>query len=700
MNMESTAPTGDEGFEPSTDMASNRPAETGLTDGIFLRVTDGLTRAAGFLGAVTLAFMTLIVIYEVVMRSAFNMPTHWVAEISIYAFVAMAFIGLAVSQRENAHIQVEILIDNVSKDNRRTLELVGLWLSLIFVAVTGWEMFCFTVSEYVNGTRDWGLLATPQWIPETPVVLGYVLFMAALLRDIVRKTAPEQAWRQYALPVLIVAILAGLVLVGLRDQRVFGTRIDWATLILIGGILVGAFTWSGLRIGLATLGVLVLIGGAFWLSLSMSSLWTGLILVAALLGLLLIGVPVGAAMGMIGLLGLLFMVRAPQLPILADRSWSAINSFTLTAVPTFVLMGAFLVHSGVTVRLFDMLVIWLGRTRGGLGHATVGASAVFAAVSGSSLATAATLGRVAAPEMVGRGYSNRLTYGLVAAGATLGILIPPSIAMIIYGNTVGAPITVLFVAGIVPGLLLAALFSCVVLVWSFVSPQDVPRGEAYPMRDKMRSLVSVLPFLALIFAVLGSLYFGIATPTEAGAVGAGAAFLLCVQQGRMTPKDLYRVLYDTVKVTSFIMLIVIGASIFGWVFDFLRLPRAMVTAVTDAQLAPWMVMVVICIFYLVLGMFVESISMMLMTLSVTYPIMMAIGVDPIWFGIVLVILVEIGLITPPVGIVLFILRGMSGAPLREIIMGTIPFILLMLGFIALLYAFPEIVLWLPQKMGG
>jgi len=693
------APAAQVEFEPIL-VASNRPEDLGLKSGLFLNITDALTRAAGFLGAITLAFMTVIVCYEVVVRSAFNSPTSWVAEITIYAFVALVFLGLAVSQRESAHIQVEVLIDSVSSDNRRTLELMGLWLGLIFVAVTGWEMFCFTVMEYRNGTRDWGLLSTPQWMPETPVVVGYGLFLAAILRDIVRKTAPIQVWRQRALPIIALSILLSLGLIGIDDLRPFGGRVDLATAVIVGGIVLAAFTWSGTKIGLYTLGLLLALSAAFYLTSFMSLLGTGLILVGALLVVLILGVPVGTTMGLIGLLGLLYMIRSPQLPILADRSWSSINSFTLTAVPTFVLMGSLLVHSGVTVRLFDMLVTWLGRTRGGLGHATVGASAVFAAVSGSSLATAATLGRVAAPDMIARGYSNRLTYGLVAAGATLGILIPPSIAMIIYGNTVGAPITVLFVAGIVPGLLLASLFAAVVLIWSFIVPSAVPRGQAYPLREKLRTLVAVTPFLSLILAVLGSLYFGIATPTEAGAVGAAAAFVLCVQQGKMSLRDLYQVLYDTVKVTSFIMLIVIGASIFGWVFDFLRLPRSMVQAVTDAQLQPWMVMVVICIFYLILGMFVESISMMLMTLSVTYPIMMAIGMDPIWFGIVLVVLVELGLITPPVGIVLFILKGMSDVPLRDIIIGAVPFIVLMLGFIALLYIFPDIVLWLPRQMGG
>lgn len=681
------------------ETATNRMPDSGLSGGAFIGAIDRLTQMAGILSSLTLLFMTVIVVYEVVMRSAFNMPTSWVAEISVYAFVALVFFGFAVAQREGAHIRVEVVIDNVSPRIRRDLELIGVWLGLIFAGVTGWEMYCFTVADFINDTRDWGLLATPQWIPETPVVIGYVMFCAALLREICVKTAPDAGWRRIALPVIVAAIFVALIVLGRADVRIAGTRMDWATAVIMGGIVLASFIWSGLRVGASVLLIVSVIGGLFYLSLGMSLLGTGLILVGALLFLLVIGVPVGFTLGLAGLLGLLFMIRQPQLPILADRSWTSINSFTLTAVPTFVLMGSLLVQSGLTVKLFDMLVYWFGRTRGGLGHATVGASAVFAAVSGSSLATAATLGRVAAPEMTARGYSDRLTYGLVAAGATLGILIPPSIAIIIYGNTVGAPITVLFVAGIVPGLLLAALFALVVVVWSYVSPRAVPKGEPYPMALKLKSLLAVLPFLFLIMAVLGTLYLGIATPTEAGAVGAVAAFALCVQQRRMSMALLYKVLYDTVTVTSFIMLIVVGASIFGWVFDFLRLPRELVGVVTGWDLQPWMIVAMIAVFYLILGMFIESISMMLMTLSVTFPIIVALGLDPIWFGIVLVILVEVGLITPPVGIVLFILRGMSDVSLRDIVLGVLPFVLLMLSFVVLLYIFPDIVLWLPRQLG-
>jgi tripartite ATP-independent transporter DctM subunit len=301
--------------------------------------------------------------------------------------------------------------------------------------------------------------------------------------------------------------------------------------------------------------------------------------------------------------------------------------------------------------------------------------------------------------MIRRNYSPRLIYGVVATGSTLGILIPPSIAMIIYGNVVGAPITILFIAGTVPGLLLACLLMLTVFGWAIASPNSVRLGQAYRLRQKIVSLVSILPVLVLIATVLGSLYAGIATPTEAGAIGAAAAFVLCLVRGRLDLASFYRMGLETVQVTWFIMLIVVGAAIFSWVFDFLRLPRAMVDLITGAELAPWLVMLMIIALYLALGTIIESISMMLMTLSVTYPIVIAIGLDPIWFGIVLVLLIEIGLVTPPVGIVLFILRGMSGdVPLRDIVLGVLPFVAVMLAFIGLLYAFPGIATWLPSRM--
>jgi tripartite ATP-independent transporter DctM subunit len=368
-------------------------------------------------------------------------------------------------------------------------------------------------------------------------------------------------------------------------------------------------------------------------------------------------------------------------------------------VPMFVLMGSLLIRSGIPARLFDALACWFGRAPGGLANASIGASALFAAVSGSSLATAATLGQVAAPEMLKRGYSARLTFGAAAAGATLGILIPPSIAMIIYGNVVGVSVTALFLGGVVPGLLLTLLFIGVVVAWSAFIPGATPRSESFTWRMKFAAVVDLVPIAVLITVVLGSLYAGIATPTEAGAIGAAVASLLCLQRRRLSLRSLYAAALETVHVTSFLMLIVVGASIFAWVFDFLRLPRAMVDAVTAAELAPWLVLALIALVYLALGTIIESISMMLMTLAVTFPIAVALGVDPVWFGVVLVLLIEIGLITPPVGLVLFVLRGVTDrVSLRDIALGALPFVILMLAFIVFLYLVPGTVLWLPQQL--
>lgn len=665
-----------------------------------IKTIDRISDGAGAIASLALAVMTGVVVYEVVSRYVFNSPTAWVTEIGTYLFVAIVFLGMAVAQRQNAHIRVEVLVDSLAPEWRKRLELVNLWLGLVFVVFCTWQTARFTVSEWVHGSRDWGLLGTPQWIPQVPMTVGLALFAVAILRDIYHLHPPRGVLARWSVPLLLVALTIALALMGRGNLRIPGTRFDWGTIAIAGTLATAMIAWSGWRIALATLASFGALALVFYFSRGTSQLWLGLLLGGTLLLLLFAGVRVAFAMGLVGLLGLYFLLPQAQLPVLADRAWTSINSFTLTAVPSFVLMGALLVRSGITTELFDALVAWFGRTRGGLAHASVGASAIFAAVCGSSLATAATLGSVAAPEMVSRGYSARLTYGVVAAGATLGILIPPSIAMIIYGNVVGVAVTQLFLAGIVPGLLLSAFFMVTVLIWSWVSPQSVPRGEAYDIGHKVAATRGVLPFVLLILAVLGSLYLGIATPTEAGAIGAVAALAMAVKRGRLDAQSFYACLLDTVKVTAFIMLIVVGAAIMSWVFDFLRLPRAMVQLVTDAGLSPWVVFAIIVVIYLVLGCFIESIAMMLMTLSVTFPVIVSIGLDPIWFGVILVLLVEIGLITPPVGLVLFVLKGMSPeVTLRDIAYGVIPFILLMIAFIWFLYFFPGLVTWLPKQIG-
>ena len=307
---------------------------------------------------------------------------------------------------------------------------------------------------------------------------------------------------------------------------------------------------------------------------------------------------------------------------------------------------------------------------------------------------------VACPEMIRRGYSPRLAYGSIAAGGTLGILIPPSIPMIIYGSTTGAPIATLFIAGVIPGALLVLGFMALIFVWSLLDPRAAPAAaERASGREKLLALRQVLPILLLIGAVLGTLYAGVATPSEAGALGAAAALIVCAARRRLGLGDLALALLDTAKVTSFLFMIVVGASVLTYGFDYLRLPALLVEAVQKAELQPWVVMVAIAAVYILLGMFLDSISMMVMTLPVMFPLIVSIGFDPVWFGVILVILLEIGLITPPVGVNLFVLRGFSGAtPLKEIAYGAAPFALLMIASVAVFYLLPDLVTWLPRQM--
>lgn len=685
--MDSNAPS----QEPSGDSRGD--------DFIVIRAIDRLCGLTSVLSILALLTMTGIVCHEVFSRYVLNEPTYWGTEIATYILMAMIYIGLAPAQKSGSHVQVELVLGLLRPAMRQRVELVAAWAGLFFVTFATWQMISFNYQEYVNDTRDWGLLSTPQWIPETAVSAGYVVFALSILADIYRLRQPAGALARWTVPVVAVVVAGILYTLGPFLVTIEGTAFDWGTAAIAIGFLLAMLAWSGPATTLAVVATVAIWAVIFWGVRGLSPLSLGAILACAMVFLLLLGVRVSLALGMVGMLGLYFLLPQPQLSLLAERSWNSVNSFTLTAVPMFVLMGGLLLRSGVATEMFDALMRWFGRVPGGIAHATIGASGIFAAVSGSSLATAATMGTVACPEMIRRGYSPRLTYGAVAAGGTLGILIPPSIAMIIYGTTVGAPITVLFIAGIVPGVLLMLAFMSGISAWSAVVPNTAPPADAYGWREKLQALTSVFPFAVLIVAVLGSLYAGVATPTEAGGVGSAVALLLCLQRRKLNWPMLYETALETVKVTSFLLLIVVGASILSWVFDYLRIPRSMVDLVQTAELAPWLVMTFIALVYIVLGMFIDPISMMLMTLPVTFPIVTALGFDAIWFGIALVLMIEVGLITPPVGIILFVLRGMSGdVPLKEIVYGVLPFVCIILAFVIFLYFFPGVVSWLPNQM--
>ncbi len=672
------------------------PKPSGLR---FADAIDRLSMLAGLSGAVALLLIVSFVCFEVISRAVFNEPTVWVNEYATYLLIGISFVGLAYAQKEKAHIQVELLLGYLSPSTRKMLEIVSHWIGLFFVCFTAWQMVSFNYQEYVNDTRNWGLLATPQWVPELSVSFGLIVFALAILADLQRLSRPQTGVRTVLVPALMAVLAVFLIFLGPYPVAVSASAVDWGSAAIFVGFLLSVWLWSGVW-ALVHFGATIVATALIFFALQGGALpLVGIGLVVAMLFFLLIGVKISLALGLVGMVALVFMLPQPQLSLLAERSWNSLNSFTLTAIPMFVLMGGLLLRSGVTTQMFDALLRWFGQTPGGIAHASVGACGIFAAVSGSSLATAATMGSVACPEMIKRGYSPQLAYGVIAAGGTLGILIPPSIAMIIYGTTVGAPITELFIAGILPGILMMVSFMAIVLLWATFISGAAPKGQAYSIREKLHALWGVLPFLLLIGAVLGSLYLGVATPTEAGGIGAIIAIALCIWRGKFSWKMLIETSLETVKVTSFLLLIVVGASILSWVFDVLRLPVSLVAEVQAADFAPWIIMAVIACIYILLGMFIDPISMMLMTLPVAYPIVTALGLEPVWFGIALVLMIEVGMITPPVGIILFVLRGISGdVAMQKIVYGVLPFVGVILINVVVIYLFPDIVTWLPQQM--
>jgi len=426
------------------------------------------------------------------------------------------------------------------------------------------------------------------------------------------------------------------------------------------------------------------------------------LIILVLLVLLFSGVRVGLALGIVGLFGLVFFLPGISSPerMMGTLAWSAINKFPLTPVPLFILMGELLVLARMNETLYGTLALWLGNVRGGLCHATTVSCAIFAAMSGSSLATCATLGTIAGPEMLKRGYSKSMTYGTISAGGTLGILIPPSITMIIYGNLAGVSIGHCFIAGVIPGILCTITFIILVDIWGRLKPASIPKAEPVKMSMSKRimSSVRIIPPFAVIFFVLGGIYLGITTPTEAGAIGALCAFILCLIQRNLTWRTFWNSLMATVRTTSFIMIILAGASIVSFVMQYLRIPELLTKSVMEMEVSPYVVIAMFYMLYLILGMFVDPVSMMVMTVPTILPTVEILGFDPIWFSVVVTLACEIGLITPPVGLNLYILRGVSDASIGEIALGAAPFVLTLIVNLALFTAFPILSLWLPSLM--
>ncbi len=416
-----------------------------------------------------------------------------------------------------------------------------------------------------------------------------------------------------------------------------------------------------------------------------------------LLALIALAVPIAASLGWLGLILQATDSPMPLYRALSDMAWQTGTDFLLVAIPMFVLMGEILLRAGITERMYDGIVKWLGWLPGGLMHSNIGSSALFAATSGSSVATAATIGTVAVPQIAKRGYNESLFLGTVAAGGTLGILIPPSINLILYGLLTNTSVPELYLAGFLPGFLLALLFMLTVILaclWRPAWGGDPIRATA---AERLRALPSLIPPLGIFAVVVGSIYAGLATPTEAAALGVVAAMILAAANGKLTLDMMRQAVEGTMRTTAMIMLIIIAAVFLNFVLSIIGLTQALTDFVTGLGWSPMQTMLMIVAVLIVIGCFMETLSMLLTMAPLITPIVVALGFDPVWFGILLMVLLETALITPPIGINLYVVQGIRPrGPMIDVIRGALPFVVTMFVMIALLLCFPNLALWLPS----
>jgi len=419
-----------------------------------------------------------------------------------------------------------------------------------------------------------------------------------------------------------------------------------------------------------------------------------------LLVLFFLRIPVSYALAMVGILGYALLTSFDAaLTLLSRDLYGVFSSYGLALVPLFIFMGFLAYYAGVSKRLYDMAYKLTSGIKGGLAMGTVVACTAFGAVCGSTTATAATIGSIAIPEMKRYGYGNKLSAGAVAAGSGLGILMPPSVVFIIYGILTQVSIGKLFLAGIVPAILITILFCIAIFFYSLIFPKQAPKGDSYTLKQRIKSIKEVWETLLIFSLVMGGMFFGFFTPTRAGAVGSFLLLIIVVLQKKLTWKNFVNAIYDTLNVSCMVIMLVAGATIFGHFLALSRISMEMANFVTSLNWPGWAIISVICFIYLVAGCFIDALALVTLTIPIFFPIILNLGYDPVWFGVIIVLITQMGIITPPVGVNVYIVKGLSPhITLEEVFAGIVPFLIALIIGTLIIIAFPKICLFLPEMV--
>ena len=626
----------------------------------FAEITHRISVGAGWIAIVAMWLLTGLITTEIISRTFFDKSLLLSQEVSEWLLVALVLMGVAWTLKAGGHVRIGLLSSHLSQRNQSwllvCLSAIGV-VTFAFVASYTWQGM---VNLYVLGTKSISLIKLPLWWAWTPLFVGSAL-----------------------LSLQFVGTLAENI-VSLRSTHERGEGWSPAWFIGLAVILIGVISFlfispeaPGMSAWLVLLVIFVLVFGLIF-----SSLW------------------IFMSLAITGILGMIIFTSHPVGPMTAKLFFNANANFVLTCLPLFIFMGELLFRSGASQHLYSGISPWVERIPGGLLHSNILACTVFAAVSGSSAATCATIGTVAVPELKKLGYDEGIALGSVAGAGTLGLLIPPSIVMIVYGSITAESIGQLFLGGIIPGLILSGLFMLYIGAAAIRRPSLAPSSRVFTWRDRWLGLIKILPVGVVILLVLGLIYMGITTATEAGAVGAVCAFLTVILYRNLNWRVIKEASWNALRTSCMIMMVIAAASLMASSLGYLRIPQFLAAAVEASGFSKYAILAILCVVYIALGCIFDGISMMVLTLPIVYPMIIALGFNGIWFGIFMTILFQTCNITPPVGFNLYVLQTISGRSIGMIAKNTIPFFLIMVLGVVILILFPQLALILPNMMIG
>lgn len=611
------------------------------------------------LAIVVLAALMFLTVVDVFGRYIFNSPITGTQELSEISLMLITFLGISFTALSKGHVRVELLLMFLPQNVRVVFNILTELICLIVSLAITYSGFAYAKTVFARDIST-ELLHIPVWPFLCCLAIGCLLLSIVFFKEVVQsfKEALSISW------------------------PVKESVISISSVVLIGGIL-AAFHYIG------TLDVEPFIVGC-----------AGML---AMLCLLFIGVPIGFCMMLIGVLGMMYCAGVDAgISLIEITPYNSTVNYSMTVVPLFILMGGIAFRTGLSKDLYMLVFRLVGHWPGGLAIAAVGGCACFAAISGSSLATAATMGMVSLPEMKRYKYDPALATGCIAAGGSIGILIPPSVVLILYGVLTNQPITELFIAGVIPGILQALFYIITIVILCKINPAIGLPGKRSTFQERMVSVKETWGVMVLFFIVMGGLYAGVFVPTEAGGIGAFGVMIFVLLRRKLTPKNFYQSLFDSVNTASMCLTVFLGAMFLGYFLTVSEIPTSLSEYVASLEVNRYVILTLVIAAYLLLGCIMDSLSIVLLTVPVFFPVIQAVGFNPIWFGIIMVKVVEIGMITPPIGINVFIIKGVvkDDVPMHTIFKGILPFLCADMVHLTLLILIPEICLFLPQLFSG